>query len=150
MNRLKAFVSIVSFLVTAATAAESNATEISSEDTRIDLKVERVIDGDTIVADGRKIRLWGINAPEKNEDYYQAAKLFLESLLKDGEVSCKLIDIDKYQREVMHCFSQGDDLGSLLVQVGLAEDFKTYSSGYYGFEQNKAKSKKIGMWSNRP
>ena len=149
MNRLKAFVSIVSFLVTVATAAESTATEIPSENARIDLKVERVIDGDTIVADGRKIRLWGINAPEKNEGYYQAAKLFLESLLKDGEVSCKLIDIDKYQREVMHCFSQGDDLGSLLVQVGLAEDYKKYSEGYYAYEQDTAKIRLLGIWKRR-
>ena len=148
MNRLKAFVSIVSFLVI-ATTAESNATAIPDENARIDLKVERVIDGDTIVADGRKIRLWGINAPEKNEDYYQAAKLFLESLLKDGKVSCKLIDIDKYQREVMHCFSQGDDLGSLIVQVGLAEDFEKYSAGYYAYEQDMAKKRLLGIWKGR-
>jgi micrococcal nuclease len=45
-----------------------------------EIRIERVIDGDTVVA-GDSIRLLGINTPEKGEKYFNEAKEFLESLV---------------------------------------------------------------------
>ena len=42
--------------------------------------VERVIDGDTLIADGKSTRLLGINSPERGELYYAEAKQFLEEM----------------------------------------------------------------------
>lgn len=113
----------------------------------VKVKVERVIDGDTFVASGRKIRVWGINAPEKDETGYKVAGWFLESLVKDGELSCKFIYKDKYQRDVMQCASKGVDIGSEMVRFGLAKDYKKYSGGYYRPEEYFAKKAKKGIWS---
>lgn len=112
------------------------------------LNFERVIDGDTIVASNRKIRIWGIDTPEKDQPGYLAASWLLESLIKEGQLSCKLIDIDKYKREVMHCLIDGLDIGNMMVKAGMAKDYSKYSGGYYKQEQDQAKSEKRGIWRN--
>lgn len=108
---------------------------------------ERVVDGDTFVASGRKVRVWGIDAPEKGETGYMTAGWFLDSFIKGKELNCKFIDKDKYQRDVMQCFSDGMDIGSIMVRFGLARDYKKYSGGYYEQEEREAKRLKRGIWS---
>ncbi len=110
------------------------------------LKLERVIDGDTFVASGRKIRLWGINAPEKNAPAFLASTWLLQGLIKDGPLTCKLIERDRYQREVMHCLIDGLDVGAMMVKMGMAKDHPKYSGGYYQLEQNEAKAENRGIW----
>ena len=110
--------------------------------------LERVIDGDTIVASGLKIRLWGIDTPEKEEPYSLAAKMLLESLLKEGELTCKFIEEDRYKRAVMHCLIDDLDVGSMMVQAGVARDYSRYSGDYYQYEEDRARSMKRGIWNN--
>ncbi len=112
-------------------------------------KLERVIDGDTIVANEKTIRLWGIDAPEKNSSYYLASKLLLESLLQNGVLRCKFIEKDRYSRDVMHCLIETSDIGSLMVQAGMAENYSRYSDDYYLYEEKTAQAKKRGIWSKQ-
>ena len=107
--------------------------------------LNRVIDGDTIVANDQKIRFWGIDTPERNEPYAQEATDFLQNMLLDGVLTCDHKDIDRYQRLVMQCFINGKDVGSILVSNGLATDFERYSGGFYANEENLAKSKRLGI-----
>ncbi len=111
--------------------------------------LERVIDGDTIVAGGQKIRLWGIDTPEKDEPYFLAAKLLLESLIGEGSLTCKFIEVDRYQRDVMHCLIDTLDIGSMMVQSGMAKDYSRYSGDYYQYEEELARSLKRGIWSDQ-
>ncbi|MEC8664726.1 MAG: thermonuclease family protein [Pseudomonadota bacterium] len=111
------------------------------------VKLERIVDGDTILASGRKIRLWGIDAPEMDESAGKVAKTFLGSILNNGtELRCKFIEKDKYKRDVMHCTSDGLDIGSMMVQMGMAKDYSRYSGDYYQYEENLAKEKQRGIW----
>ena len=107
---------------------------------------DRAVDGDTFMASGRRIRVWGIDAPEKGTPAYTASSWLLQSLLKEGHLSCKLVDVDKYKREVMHCLIDGLDIGAMMVKVGMARDYTKYSGGYYQQEQNRAKVEKRGIW----
>ena len=110
------------------------------------LSFERVIDGDTFVASGRKIRIWGIDAPEKKEAAFTASSWLLQSLISEGTLKCKLVDIDRYKREVMHCLIDDLDIGAMMVKVGMAKDYTKYSGGYYQQEQSEAKAKNRGIW----
>ena len=110
--------------------------------------IERIIDGDTFVADGIKIRLWGIDAPEKNEELVFASTMYLETLLSQGKVDCKFQHQDRYKRDVMQCFVDGNDIASDMVKFGLAEDYERCSKGHYRFEEDFAKKKRIGIWKN--
>lgn len=114
------------------------------------LDFERAIDGDTFVASGKNIRVWGINAPERKAPAYLAAKMLLEALVKDGQLTCKLVDIDRYQRSVMHCLVDGRDIGSMIVQMGMATDYRRYSGGYYQVEEEAAKHQLRGIWKDFP
>ncbi len=109
-------------------------------------KLDYVIDGDTIVADGIKIRLWGIDAPEKKSIYFLPSKMLLEVILSDRTLTCKFIEKDRYKRHVMHCLIDGRDIGSMMVQVGMARDYSKYSGDYYQYEEDLAKSKGLGIW----
>lgn len=110
------------------------------------LDFERVVDGDTFRASGRSIRVWGINAPEKNQPLYGESSLALGAFLETGILRCKQIEKDKYQRDVMHCYSGNNDIGALMVKAGFASDFPKYSGRFYHAEQAFAKEGKIGIW----
>jgi len=110
--------------------------------------LDRVIDGDTFVSNGQKIRLWGIDAPEKEDPYFFASKLYLETILEGAPFSCYYINTDRYKRFVMRCYSGEHDIASDMVRMGLAKDYKKYSKGYYSDDEKFAKENKYGMWKS--
>ncbi len=62
------------------------------------LKVVKVIDGDTIVlSDGRTVRYIGIDTPERGEPFYEAAKNFNRKLVQGKAVELEF-DIERYDR----------------------------------------------------
>ena len=114
---------------------------------RIKYQVDHVIDGDTFeTTDGTRVRIWGIDTPERNENDYWSAGFLLDARIDDQEVLCKLKDTDRYQRSVMMCTQDGLDLGSYMVSIGAARDYKKYSKGYYAKEETSAREKAIGLW----
>ena len=96
-----------------------------------EFQIERVIDWYTLVACGVIIRLWWIDAPEKNEAKSYAANLYLETTLNEVALVCEELYKDQYQRTVAQCFSDGKDIAGMLVLMGLATDYKRYSKGHY-------------------
>ena len=111
------------------------------------LYLERVIDGDTFIASGTKIRLWGVNAPEKNEPESFTSTKYLEVLLEEGTLTCDFLYKDRYQRSVMQCFSDGKDIAWDMVKMGMARDYPKYSEGYYSKAEQEAKDMRAGIWS---
>jgi len=87
--------------------------------------VEEVIDGDTIEADGMRIRLLGINSPERGEPFYEEAKSFLEKeiLNKSVEIQLGIERKDKYGRVLAYVFYHGKNLNLELVKRGLANPY---------------------------
>ena len=93
-------------------------------------KVTQVIDGDIITVPherkGVKIRLYGIDTPEKTQWYGQNAKHFLSSQIYGMTVSVDAIDIDRYGRTVA-LVSVGDlVINRLLVEYGYAWVYERY------------------------
>jgi endonuclease YncB( thermonuclease family) len=79
-------------------ALQANATTIEG-------RVVAVADGDTVtVLDSantqHKIRLSGIDAPEKKQPYGQRSKQSLSDLVFDRQVTIETDKVDKYRREV--------------------------------------------------
>jgi endonuclease YncB( thermonuclease family) len=111
------------------------------------LKFERALDSATIQASGKTISLWGVKAiPPKNR-YSWASKLYLESMLAHGKLVC--LELRKAGGiPVDHCTIDTADVGSLLVQMGMA----LADSPYYKGEEIKARSRSRGIWkmSSRP
>ena len=121
------------------------------------LKVTQISDGDTIRSDKLRIRLFGIDAPEKKQqctdakgtkwDCGIAAQKALEKLIGSApKLSCELIEVDRYGRLVMRCYAGRIDIGAALVKAGLALTYKRYSS-IYTQDEDAAKMAQVGMWS---
>ena len=96
--------------------------------------VTRVVDGDTFYLNsvGTRIRLWGLDAPERSEKGGNAATRALREIAHGQRVTCKEIDIDRYDRIVGQCFlNDGGDVTALMIETGKAQEFVRYSGGYY-------------------
>ena len=126
----------------------------------------KVVDGDTIKINSKKIRLYGIDAPEKKQ---KCKKIYLTisfmSFTKDymcGEVStqklikkinkqklnCNILDVDRYKRLIGECFKRNINLNSWMVSNGYAVAYRKYSKKYVSDEIN-AKKNKLGIWQGK-
>jgi endonuclease YncB( thermonuclease family) len=88
-------------------------------------KVVDVSDGDTItVLDGKKeqhkIRVAGIDAPEKGQDFGSKAKEHLSDLVYDKTVSLPDAKIEKYGRTVSRVLVGNKDAGLEMIKAGMA------------------------------
>ncbi len=84
--------------------------------------VERIVDGDTIIANGSSIRLLGINTPERGEKYYNEAKKFLEELILNKTVFLEYGKErkDKYNRTLAYIFLKEENINVKLIEEGFA------------------------------
>lgn len=116
----------------------------------------RVIDGDTIAIGDRRIRLHGIDAPERHQTCERRnnvwgcgkfAQTLLSDLIGGEEVVCDItVEHDKYDRSVAVCSVAGRDLGRQMVQDGAAFAYVEYSAQYVG-EEAFAKAAGFGIWA---
>lgn len=111
----------------------------------------KVYDGDTltILHNGEKIkvRLYGIDAPESNQNYGKEATSHLLTLCPIGSnATLKIKDKDKYNRIVGIVFCNGIDVNANQVENGLAWAYKEYSLAYVHLEIQARLAHK-GLWS---
>lgn len=103
------------------------------------VKIDRVIDGDTVVAGNQSIRLLSINSPERGEKYYEEAKKLLENLVlnKTVELEFGKERYDKYKRILAHLFIDGKNINLKIVKEGLANFYfpKGKDVNYNNFKQ---------------
>ncbi|HBS31445.1 MAG TPA: hypothetical protein DEA40_06850 [Parvularcula sp.] len=95
----------------------------------------RIVDGDTFYLEGveTRLRLWGVNAPEKNAPGAAEATEALTNLLKGRTLACEEMDRDRYARIVARCtLDDGRDIARVLIDIGAAVEMTRYSGGYYG------------------
>lgn len=109
--------------------------------------VERIIDGDTFIMSGARIRVWGINAPEIKEPYGPIAKAALARIVaQDAHFKCDIKDNDRYKRVVALCKNKYGDIGEALVRDGHAYDWPRYSGGHYYQAEHEARAVRAGLW----
>ena len=83
--------------------------------------VAHVADGDTLrLADGPRVRLDGIAAPEIKERAGGAAADALRALALGREARCVASGYRSYDREVMACEVDELDLGRVMIAIGMA------------------------------
>jgi len=96
--------------------------------------VSRVTDGDTFQIRGldRAIRVWGLDAPERNEVGAAAATTTMTRLVSGQDLTCRVRDIDRYGRIVGQCFlPDGRDIAAEMIRAGVATEYCRFSGGYY-------------------
>lgn len=130
-------------------------------------RVVGVTDGDTItVLDAErqqhKIRLGGIDAPEKAQPFGEKSKQNLSRLVFNKNVRVEWNKLDRYGRIVGKVWVQPADCptcpmtldaGHAQITVGLAWWYRKYADeqppqdrGQYEFSEQEAKAKRVGLW----
>lgn len=119
-------------------------------------KVIKIVDGDTydILLDNRatlRIRMEGIDAPEKGMAFYKVAKDYLAQLCFGKEVRLVKTKTDKYGRTIAKTFiDDRRELGLLMVEAGYAWHFKKYSSDLkLADAEIRARAAQVGLWADK-
>lgn len=102
-------------------------------------KVVKISDGDTItVLSGKeqtKVRLYGIDAPEKKQDYGQKSKQFLAILIAGQVIEVEPKGKDRYKRTLGIIYYKGQDINAQMVLNGYAWAYVKYSRMYVDHEK---------------
>ena len=115
----------------------------------------RVVDGDTIVLNGEKIRFSGIDTPELKQTCMngdekvfcgKSAKMLLIKKIGNQIPECISEGKDVYKRTLAECFINGESLSVFLVRSGYAFAYRKYSTKFIKDEEF-AKANKLGMWA---
>ena len=130
------------------------------------VKVAAAIDGDTLrLADGRNVRLIGVNAPEMGrkgrsaEPFADAARRRLQALVKasNGQLDLRLGQQarDHYGRVLAHAFNErGENMEAVLLAEGLGFFVAIAPNGLladcHRSVERKARSAGLGVWHRSP
>ena len=101
----------------------------------LEARVSKILDGDTFTLSGesRRIRVWGLDAPEWNHQGGSTATSTLRSLISGKHLRCAVLDVDRYGRLVAQCLlPNGRDIGAEMIRSGAATEDCRYAGGYYG------------------
>ena len=117
-------------------------------------EVTRIIDGDTIVLnDSSKIRLYGIDCPERGQPGEVEATQATSQLVTGQTVRIEEMYTDRYGRTVAIVFLEsGKGLQELLLQKGMAWVAPRYCKrpecAYWKGLEQSARLARIGIWQN--
>ena len=81
--------------------------------------VTKIIDGDTIIAEGENVRLLGIDSDERSYPCYDEAKERLEELVLGKEVRLEKdqTDKDQYQRYLRYLFLNNQNINLYMYEA---------------------------------
>ena len=146
MRLLSIFLALL--LATSAHAATITGTVVS------------VADGDTVtVLDAtktqHKIRLTGIDAPEKAQAFGQRSKQSLSDMVYLKQVTVDTNKKDRYGRELGKVLVNGKDANLMQIEHGMAWWYRAYQKDQsandrrlYEAAEASAKTKKVGLWAD--
>ena len=113
-----------------------------------------VSDGDSLhleLPDGERVRvrLYGIDAPEKDQECALAARKKLGKLIYDKEIRVEVLDVDKYGRYVGKVYAGARYVNRYLLKEGLAWHYKHYAADDELLAEAEARAKAAGwgIWA---
>jgi endonuclease YncB( thermonuclease family) len=123
-------------------------------------QVAKVVDGDTFDIGRRRIRIWGIDAPEKRARCRRDGRRWrpawgstaaLNDCLRGTTVTCRVQKIERRWRKVRYvseCWRDDskEDVAACMVQSGWATDWPGYSGGHYAPLEAGPKASRRGVW----
>lgn len=121
-------------------------------------RIVGVNDGDTVTLldaahQQHKIRLAGIDAPEKSQPFGQRAKAHLSDRVFDKRVTVEGTKTDRYGRLVGKLIVSGTDANLMQIRAGMAWHYKAYETEQtpadrqlYALGETAARSQRVGLW----
>jgi len=106
-----------------------------------------IIDGDTITVERHRIRLFGMDAPELDQDGGHKSKAWLIRLARKGQVKVEPLCFDCYGRIVAKVWHGEVDLSERMVLDGFAVAMSGWHRDYNAAEL-EARSENRGLWAS--
>lgn len=115
----------------------------------------RAKDGDSLIVGTREVRLFGIDAPEFDQQCKRGRQNYscgseaadkLSALVTGKEIRCKAVGVDQHQRTLARCTVGGIEINRVMVSSGMAVAYRRYSTDYVSAEAT-AKLNKRGIWA---
>jgi endonuclease YncB( thermonuclease family) len=119
-------------------------------------QIVSVTDGDTVkvLHDGQqvKVRLYGIDTPEKKQAFGQAAKSQMQALTTSKKIDIEPVDVDRYGRTVGIVRADGVVVNGEMVKAGYAWVYEQYCKHQECQEwktwQSEAQRNRRGLWQD--
>lgn len=113
-----------------------------------------VFDGDsfTAVREGQtephEIRLFGIDAPERGQEYAKQAREHLIRLVRKKKLRVEVWDTDSYGRDVAKVYAGGIYVNLEMLRAGYAWHYSYHAGGdkELAEAEQEAKEARIGLW----
>ena len=121
---------------------------------RLTAFVNKIEDGDTVLLTVTnsvktiRYRLFGIDAPEKDQSFSRTSKARLTELLRKQSVQIEEHGHDKYQRGLCTIYlPDGTDVNLEMIREGMAWHYAYFfTNETYAAEQKEAKESRRGLW----
>lgn len=117
-------------------------------------QVKRIVDGDTLVlTNGEKVRLIGIDTPERGEEYYSEAGDYLGNLTLNKTLYLErdVSKYGKYGRYLYYLYTDDLFVNAEMVSSGYARSYPyepdTYHSFLFNCLEEQAKQRELIIWS---
>ena len=118
-------------------------------------EVEEIINGDKIIVETNrgdvKVKLYGIDAPEKNHEYGRKSRNLLKDLIDDEDVKIEVVAVKNSGTLIGKVYFDGDYINEEMLKAGAAwydsdnaEDRKLIKA------ERQAREKERGLWKHRP
>ena len=140
---------------------DENEIEINKSNEKIKYKVIKVSDGDTIsvkklknnILDGDliKIRLYGVDAPEKDQDFGYESKKALMNYVSNKTIEIDIKSKDRYGRSVGILYVDGRNINEELLRDGYVWYYEQYDKNNERSRllQENAMKNKLGLFSKK-
>lgn len=151
INRLPPFLLLCTLTVIWVSCAQSETireypTNLQCPDCP-SLPVARVIDGDTFVSDNARVRLFGVDTPERGKPCFkEATRTFRQLAGRKVRVERGPRTVDPGGRNLFYVFtSDGNSIGEILIREGLARAWTRDGQHRAGFMDLEKETRRAGQ-----
>lgn len=120
----------------------------TAEEAKTSLMVNKAIDGDTLDTAFGRVRLLGINTPEKEQPFYAEAQNYLKQF-EGRELQFEIHEKDKYGRFLAYVFDGEELVNKNIIEKGFANLYYYGEDRYYSDmkkAEESARKNEFGLW----
>ncbi len=118
--------------------------------------VTHIVDGDTFdIATGERVRMIGIDTPERGKYFYKESSDYLAELIDGKEVILvkDVSEVDRYGRILRHVYYDDGWINKQMIEDGFAK-FVTFPPDVmhvdvFSEAQESAREQKRGLWADK-
>lgn len=116
-----------------------------------ELLCDYVMDGDTFRSGSTRVRLWGIDAPEKGQAHADESRARLKELCEGKAVRLEIKDTDQYGRKVAIVWLGKKNINLQMVEEGLAWHYAYFAPDAKNLAaaEKAARKARRGLWQDK-